>query len=359
VNRIRTVLAVGVAAGLLFVAGCTSQPTPPTAPVPTPSDAPTEPALTEPRTVLDLTCNELFGLDEVQPLLVTPVQVRRDETTAPLGVSGAALQQAGASLCEYGGENRTDGSYDQGLQIQAVPYAAAAFDTYATTTTFPPSAIMDTIGDRSVLNCQGSESFTSPNYLCWADFVVGEYWVSARMSDAADLASEAAADLVTAVLGTVVERIRASGPDRALWTPPEGADTGPLCADPAAPAALLGQDPAAMSAELRSDARQGVAISGCRWTGADGASMTMTDLRSGAWAFDKIAASPGMIFHRWLQESTAFDVPGTDGALVTCVDQCSALVSWRGSLVQLSFDEPSFDPATAASRVTAWAAALP
>jgi hypothetical protein len=183
--------------------------------------------------------------------------------------------------------------------------------------------------------------------------------VNARMSDVSDLPADSASDLVTGVMSTIAQRMAASGPERSQWEPSDGADTATLCSDPVAPGALLGEDPANLTVEAFSDSRQGVTTSGCRWIGADGASIRLLQLPSGAWAFDKIAASPGMIFHTWLKESTAFDVPGTDGALVVCIDECSALVSWRGSLVQLTLEDLTSDPASTAARVQAWSEALP
>ena len=342
----------------LAVAGCTSGPSGDPTIDPT-TAAPTEPALTEPQAALALSCDELFSLAELQPLLTTPVQVRRDESSAPLGVRGASLEQVGASLCEFGGENRTDSSFDQGLRIQAVPNAAQQFDYYLQSMIMPELSRMDTIGDRSVLTCQGSEAFGHPQYNCWADFVVREFWVSVHMSDTADLNADAAADLVTGVLTTVATRIAESGAERSLWEPPAGADPSPLCSDSAAPAALLGEAPSAVGVEDASSVEQGVPIFACQWTGSTGSAVRVTALASGAWAFDSVAGSPGMIFHPWLRESTAFDVQGTDGALVTCVDTCYALISWQGSLVQLTFDEETYDPAAVAARLQAWGAALP
>jgi hypothetical protein len=354
-------LIVAVMAATVMVAGCTAapadDPTPP--PTGTPSAEPTEPELTEPRTALALSCDELFGLAELQPLLTTPVQVRRDESSAPLGVRGASLKQAGTSLCVYGGENRTDSSYDQGLRIQAVPGAAAGFDTFLATTSFPGTARMDTIGDRSVLTCQGAELSALPQYRCWANFVVGDFWVEAWMSDDADVDSEGAADLVTTVLTTVAGRMAESGPQRALWTPPTGSNPAPLCSDPAASAALLGEAPESLAVADKTYSEQGVPIFGCTWSGSTGAWVGLTALESGSWAVDAVAASPGMIFNPRLAESERIDIPNTDGALLTCTDSCYALVSWQGTLVEVAFDEESYDPAVAAQRLQAWGAALP
>jgi hypothetical protein len=358
-NTARATVAVVLMASAAVLAGCAAAPVAAPTISPTVSPTPTEPALAEPRTALALTCDELFGVNELQPLLVTPVQVRQDESTTPLGVQGATFEQAGASLCVLGGEDRTDGSYDQGLRIEAVPNAAAQFDAHLASTTIPDSARIDTVGDRSVLVCQGSEQFGGgTNYECWADFLVGDFWVNARMSDAADLDSEEAAALVTAVLTTVADRIRASGPPRALWVPPSGADLAVLCSDPMAPAALFDVDPATLSVADTSYVLQGIPLPGCSWAVPDGGSLGVSVLRSGSWAFDEIAASPGANFLKWPNESAPLDVPATDGALISCNDGCYALVSWQGNLVQLGLGD-LYDPAIAAPLFQAWGAGLP
>ena len=323
-----------------------------------PSDAPVDDAadaLAQPQTALALTCEQLFSEAEVQEVIESSALLRRDESSAPLGVRGATLAQAGASLCEYGGESRTDGSYDQGIRLQAVPQAAEAFDAYLDAATFSATARMNTIGDRSVLDCQG----TAAQYQCWADFVVGDYWVNARFSDRSAIGPDAAADLATAALTTVASRIEDGGAERPLWEPPASADPALLCSDPAASAALLAESAASLTVADASFVEQGVPIFACTWTGGSGAQVGIIALAGGAWGWNDVAGTIHMEFDDWGADSTAVDVPGTDGTLVICTDLCSALVSWKGTLIQVSFVEPSYDFQTAGQRLLPWAAALP
>ena len=353
---------------VLVVAGCTAAPT---EGEPTPSQTatpePTEPALTAPRSALPLTCDELYGLAELQPQLAEPVQVRKDESSAPLGVRAAQAMQSGALECVFGGDSRTDSSYDYGLSILVFPAAGAAFDSYRASEAgagLLGYARLDTLGDRSMLTCQGSEMFGSAEspgdtFICGGDFVVGDYWVTARLSDRSDLLTDAAYELATAVMQTVAARIAEAGSPRALWIPPTGADPAALCSDPAAATALLGVDASTLAVEITPEYRAaGVPLLSCQWT-TESTGLRLTALQSGAWAFDRVEATPGMTFHGWLRPSERFDIEGTDGALVTCIDACYGFISWEGSLIQISFDEPTFDPVIAAERLQAWGAALP
>lgn len=337
-----------------MLAGCTA-PGPEQTAAPTQEPSATTPApepADGPHPALPLTCAQLFSVDELQPLLTSRVAVRRDEASPALGLEGARLAVAGVTDCIIGGENRTDGSYDQGLSVQVVPDGAAVFDLLAEDETPGAAGIAGReFGDRSSLTCAADPAVARME--CLGSFVVGDYWIQARVSDAAALAPDEAADLAEGIFSTIADRISAAGPARELWVPPaSGGGTAALCDGPAAAEALLGTGAVEAVAWTYPQDRVGAEVTRCLWRDAAGSDVLLSVLPDGAWAFAPIAAAPAPEIIPLPVVAVPVDVPGTEGALLSCADGCTALLSVEGDLVQISL--PSvYDVAYATERLRA------
>lgn len=354
VKRLPTASAAALA--VLELAACTAPAVPTSTPTAEPSPPRVEDVVSEVRTALPLDCAELYSVEELQPLLVTPVQVRRDEMSPPEGVAGTRFVMAGASYCDIGGTDRTDGSFDQGLSVVVYPDAEADFDTWRAATSFTPDAVFDTVGTKSVVVCsESAESFE-----CLGNFVSAGYWVTARLSDSVPLAPADALPLVGGVFSAIADRVAAAGPPRPLWEPPaEAWDPASLCVDPSGAAALLGVDAGALTArQLPNEVAVGAPGVGCEWTeSSTGAFALIWAVRGGAWAFDRFLEQPSFGWRGYYPPGTPVEVPNTDGALIACADGCSGLLSVGGSLVQ-TFTQ-TYDQAVGTVQLQEFGTALP
>ncbi len=208
--------------------------------MPTPSATATATPTADPRTApepaLDLTCDELYSLAELQPDFATTLSVKQDESSAPVGISDAAWLQAGGTKCVIGGENRTNTSYDQGLELKVLPNGATAYEARVADADLPATAT-DGIGDRSYLYCQGGD-FGSQ---CQVFVAVGDWMFEGRLSDDQATTTEEASTYATAVFTTIANRIGDAGPARELWAAPTAPDPAGFCTTTAM-SALSGRD---------------------------------------------------------------------------------------------------------------------
>lgn len=350
---------------VLVVAGCASPSpeSPPPASSPSAGPEPESPEL--PRSALPLNCQELVTTEVVQSQLVDPVQVRVDEASAPMDLWDAALTQVGGLHCVWGGEHRTDASYDTGLTIDVLPDAAAEFATWSTS---PHSGeqLRSAFGDDSVFWCDGT--FT----ICRGDVLIGTYWLSLYLSDSRrPVTSDAATrQTLTTLLQPMIDAIRTAPPARPLWVPPtesvepcSGNGRSEIEAALGLPSdgfeswqVELGDYP-----DLTNVALVRAKVAGCRWVLATPTlssypnSVDLTVLPGGAWVFPSYATQPPS----WTLAGAG--APRTHPSVGTvysaCGDGCHALLARNSALVNIGSTE--MDAALFAPVVDGIAAALP
>jgi len=334
-----------VMAGVLVsvtLAACTAAPASTASPSPsrtvvTPPPTPARAEAPEPR--VGTTCAHLFGVDELQKLLLEPIRVRTDETHMD-DFSGAVLRQAGGIRCTWGGDDRTDSMYDTGLMLALLPDAA---DDYAR---FRSSQYFD--GDPGGADLASGIRCGSPDApVCAGEVLVGTTWLSFTYSD-----KGRTGDLMPMVVGLVTRMAARIGkPSGAAWSPPSGSLDRLPCT-PEAGTTLLGRSATAGAPEeeggsvlFEAAAARHANVSVCAWSTDDGGpTATFQLLPGGAWALAPMTASGAA----WtlLGVPTRSTPAGTDGGLEACGDTCLAVVSARGSLVSFdSFppDAPTFD----------------
>jgi hypothetical protein len=358
----QTRVSVAAAGLLLIVAGCAADPTPSdTEPLPDPTPTPTYVQPDAPAATLPLNCADFGSLAAIQSSFAEPLQVRVDETSAPEGAYRAEFTQAGGLTCIWGGDGRTDASYDAGLTLNILGDAADAYAAYG-----PPdgSSVQDTLGDDSAIDCY---AFV-PGYQCFGQVLVGEYWIDAVVSDSANVTSTAdAVAMFTAVVGSVVDKVRAAGEPRPAWIPPAGSfDGAALCSDPTAVAAALGVAPGELSVQVlgANDTLQiaeGTRRSGsshCTWgTASSTYAANLTALAGGAWAMKRYLAQPTVAIGGLQQAPQPVTLPNTESAILSCGDGCVAAMVIGGSIVYLSLGD-TYDAAQATAQAAAFSAAV-
>ncbi len=215
----------------LLLAGCIPEAEP-VASAPPPSPSPSaEPAATRPNPVFALNCDEVLSLDEVQARVTAAVEIRRDETNVPGALFEIPSLQRGGLSCRWGGENRTDESYDDGVDVLVLPDAIADFEEREAG--FAESWEVDG-ADRAAGTCYfASEpaNGTAPG-ACMGAALIGSTLIDVRFSDSdGQYASEAAiGEIARELLETVVARVISAGPREQLWVaPPSGAQSGDFC----------------------------------------------------------------------------------------------------------------------------------
>jgi len=224
---------VALVAGSLLLAGCTPEPEPTPTATATVEPSPTAEAAVRPNPVFDLTCAELLALDEAQAAVTAPITVKRDETGLPGELLDVAYLQRGGLSCRWGGDARTDSSFDDGIDVLLLPDAESDYllraDGLAETWSVAGA-------DAAIATCGAASDAvdgTFPGY-CVAAARVGTTLVELRFSDSQG-AYGTEAELATvgqSLLATVIERLRAADSVDQRWTAPNSAAaTGDLCAN--------------------------------------------------------------------------------------------------------------------------------
>jgi len=324
------VLVLGLLLGLTLAA-CTAPPAgTPTPNPPAPVVSPTRAEAPEPR--VGTTCAHLLGVDELQRLLLAPIRVQTDETRID-DFGGAVLRQAGGIRCAWGGDDRTDTTYDTGLTLSLLPDAEGDYARYRSSQYFEGDAAGT--GPTSGIHCDSSAP------ICGGEVLVGTTWLSFTYSD-----KGRASDLTPTVVDLVTRMASRIGkPTGSAWSPPTGSLDRLPCTG-AAGTTLIGRTAVASAPEEETGtvlfdavAARHANVSVCSWsTGDGGPTATLQLLPGGGWAFDPLAASGATwpLIGVPLRSAS----PGTDGALHACGDTCEAAVSVQRSLV--AFD--SFPP---------------
>jgi hypothetical protein len=294
-------------------------------------------ALKAPEFAFDIGCGGLLTTAELQSDLTAPIHEVADETTTR--VNDLAVAQAGGITCVWGGADRTDGGYDDGMTLTILPDASA---------------------DEAASASDAGQCVSSNGY-CFVDGLVGSSWVSLRVTAAHGTPSPLEQE-GPALLGLVGSRLAAAKSVAARWTAPTGALASlPDCAARSGAAArAIGVEASNLSKAQRFDtdgtdigqvARRRSGWGGCSWSGTDGSPAISWGVLPGAgWAFGVDRSDPRVALHPAM-------VPGADAAWIGCADGCVAIVEVRHSLAEVGLDS-GLDDATVVQRAAAAIAAF-
>ena len=156
-----------------------------------PHGTPTPTQAAIPSVRVPLTCSSLYSDAAVTPLIGVAVHSHIDETTLPTNIIDITARQYGNLVCLWGGQDRTDGGYDQNLTIEISPDAATGFNAniHGLETIEGAPTAENTAGDKSEYYCgvQGE-------WQCSANMLVGTYWVTASIQNLAATVSQSTAN---------------------------------------------------------------------------------------------------------------------------------------------------------------------
>ena len=339
-------------AAVVVLAGCT-----PTAPAAggshspnaqTPNPTPSQAAI--PTVRVPLTCSALFPDATVASMIGVPVHTHVDRSTNPVEIADITARQYGDLACLWGGQDRTDGGYDQYLSIAVAPDAADGFAANLANIEGQEGVTAEnTAGDKSEYYCG-----VDGNLNCEANMLVGTYWVSASLQDLAGTVPQSIANArMQSVLSTVASAV---APTTAVppWNPP-GAALPTFCTD----SSTIAQVDSALGAndfspqgddEGIADASSFAQLAGtysqCTW-GSNGGSGAFTFLevallKGGAWALPQLAGETDT-GNYMLGAYAPVTIAGADEAVETCstnANQCEVMLSIGDLLVNLDLDDP-------------------
>jgi hypothetical protein len=287
-----------------------------------PSASPSPAAQGDPQPTLPITCADAFSDSAASALIYSPITLKIDQNTVR-NVYEASGLQSGLFHCIWGGQNKTDNSWDQSIDLDILPNAAAAFD----------GGVWQ-VNDGAVVYPDGSTTseylcdYVDTNYAqCFANVLVGGYWAhaTARTGDSGVQLTQAGME---ASMRSIVDRLTAvltsAGKGRDSWVPPSYTLTGAICAGQPLNGGFAGPVPAEAVATQRSGAL------GCSYSQA----VNLGILPGGAWAVASVQASGKM--PNWsVSTFEPTPVAGADLALWGCGDGCYALLSVGGSAVSI------------------------
>lgn len=208
----------------LTLTGCAQEPEATVTPTPTPTPTPTETAepASRPNPIFAIDCAGLLSLDEVQDRVTAPVSVKRDETNTPGAFWEIQWLQRGGLSCRWGGESRTDSSYDDGVDVLVLPNGIEEFTTQTENSVSLDVAVDG--ADSAVSQCSfGADPVAAgaPG-LCIVSSLIGTTLVELRFSDSegAYPTEQAIGEVAIGLIETVIARMVAAGPRQQEWTPP-------------------------------------------------------------------------------------------------------------------------------------------
>lgn len=317
---IRSVPAIAAASFLLVLTGC-GAPSAGSSPSDSasssvssaPSGSPSPAAQGDPQPTLPITCADVFSDSAASDLIYSAISLKIDQATVR-NIYEASGLQAGLFQCIWGGQNKTDNSWDQTIGLDVLPNATAAFD-----------AGVWQVDDGAVVYPDGS---TTSEYLCtqvganyaqcFANVLLNGYWAHAWVStgdgdepltqDGMEASMRAIVDRLTAVIGS-------AGKPRVPWIVPSHALTGAFCAGQPINGTVATQRTGALGCDYAPSINVGI-------------------LPGGAWAVASVQANGKM--PNWsVSTFEPTPVAGADLALWGCGDGCYALLSVGGSAVSI------------------------
>ena len=312
---------------VLVLAGCAPVGVTPTA-EPMPTETPEPSAMPEP--TLPLECDDVFSDAEASDVLQFPVTLKL--TPADINTEyDIATAQVGMFSCTWGGDNTTDNSWDQTIDLAILAEAEAEFDTGVWqvndgATVYPDGST------ASEYRCSLTDERHS---MCVANLLVDGYWAQAIVNSIGSndgRTSGTAEASMRAVVDAVTNAIETAGEARPSWTVPAEALGGEYCG---APQQL---DPGlAQFVETVALYRSGYYT--CGWNERAAVSI----VPGGAWAFDGFGVAPPVV---------SYDVPplepvtvdGADAAFAACSYYCYAMLSVGGSSFTINMADSTLEP---------------
>ena len=321
---------VAAAAAVLVLAGCAPKPAAPPISTFSSSVAPrSEPIqAATPSFLLGIGCADILTVADVQAQVAAPVSVKADEHTPPADAYDVALDQVGGLRCVWGGSNRTDGGYDDGLNVALLPRAADGYATW----------MADAVA--------GSQGCQVESLRCSRDFLVADVWVEADYADSDRQAATQAS--IEAAFGTLVDHVRSKlagvTTRHPLWIPP--ADVlRPLasCADSVTKAAgILGVAAGDVSTQddppyrnLPEIAAERAKMTSCSWSAGD-SQLDWTVVPGGAWSLQEMSSDPPQ--PTLIERLRPAAVPGARAAFIGCGEACVAYLNAQESFVLVGME---------------------
>jgi hypothetical protein len=321
----------------LLLAGCAPTSAQPSGGPPASASAtPPSTALTAPRAALPLSCEGVISTAHIQAALKDPISAKVTESTAPRTVQDVALQQAGGTICVWGGATMTDSGYDSGLTLRILPHAAAGFSTWKSSRYFGSQAQAG-IGDDFGYQCD-----REPADECGGDILVGGYWVSLQLSalDTTSITRAGFLDIAAQIADAVA---KAPGP-RDNWTPPTGSFSGGTrCA------ATPGIGNAVTAGPYPDiDMAAALSVSAVRLSCPAADDLDIEVIPAGSWAFAPLVDAAPLWF--MIGTPARVEIRGASGAAIACDDACESVLDYRGSFVFVG-DHRTTDLAAATLRL--------
>jgi hypothetical protein len=304
-------------------------------------------------------CGALFTDAAASALIDSPINIHQDASTIPVAITDITQRQYGSLHCVWAGDAQ-DSGYAEDLQLDITPDAKAGF--VANLSGFAnenPPVVTNSAGDQSVYGCDATGGALN----CVANMLVGDYWVTASLTDIGDTTiSQATSNTrIQQVLTTAAAALKntTAGP---AWVPP-GAALPTFCSSNASTAqvntalgvsdfALVGED------EQETDAASYTQLAGtytqCAWgTGSTTEPFTFLEvamLKGGAWIIPQL---PGQkdTYNYMLDTYSSMSVPGATAAAGDCsvpANECEVALSIGSLLVVVNLDDPSTAQSSAA-----------
>jgi hypothetical protein len=320
---------------------------------------------------LPLTCDQLLSAATVTGLFATPVSLRQDQDASPGSFIEVAARQAGGLHCVWGGGTGTDNGYDSTVVLSVIPNGVADYGANSWTTVDGPDVVVDTAGDHSRYSCDAPNA----QFLCKAELLVGQYWVSMRYANGADPAPSAGtpAALLQGVLERLTTAIRSASSPRAAFHAPANAWSGSgfCAADGLGRVRAAFGAPALASRALQFEGpydAQLIAVgrsplTQCGWgiPNGEGSSVTGVDVEvipGAAWALREQLAKPPSDYYYGTQQPTT--IARATAATIACNSiDCEAFLSVDSSWVDISVEGGGTNPAATTTQIAALLAATP
>jgi hypothetical protein len=364
--------AVPIAALVIALAGCAPvAPTSTAAPSGTPvavgtaaaTPTPTPTATAVPVVRIQTSCASLFASPDVANWANNrAVTLQNDGTGDPTDIYDAADRQRGILTCVWGGTQKTDEDYDQGLTLTIVPDAAAEFESdIANIDAYLTPAVKDTAGTQSAYNCQNEK----PGFSCNAEMLVGETWVGASLNTDDGLVTTATIkSRIQNILSTLATKLAAAPASTAAWPIPDSTLPG-FCSEPGMGSRLqvilgsarltkAGSSPQGGAEDLSAGEPT---FGSCNWN-ANGASATRplyigaSILQGGSWLLPVLTADLPTPFYSG--KDAPITIPGATQAVMGCGQgQCIITFSVGDDAYQVNVDDAgdAKTPATLAALV--------
>ena len=333
-RQVAIVVSATLIATLAACAPVASVPTSAPSADPTSTSSPTAVAAVEPLATVPLECADLFGAEVATEIVSAPVSVKVDESTV-VSLDDIAQRQAGLLRCLWGGEARTDNSWDDSLEVAILADADAAFDVGVWQV--DDGAIVYPAGSTtSEYRCyQVLENYAS----CFANVLVNGYWARAMVTNRGGevgFTPEVAAATMRSIVDSLTSALQAAGTARPAWTPPANPLTGAICGS------LVSGVPDESLPYPDAVAQGRTPRAACTVAGASGLEYSVNVVPGGGWALPTIV---DRLESPWWEVGplSVVQITGVESAAGACLAVCSVILELESSAVSVTGTAPGWE----------------